>query len=46
VLIATVRVRLGLEVPLYTLLKIFSVAIFEKIPIKSAIWAIADDTDA
>jgi hypothetical protein len=45
VLIAIVRVRLGLEVPLYTLLQVFSVTIFEKMPIKSAILAIADDTE-
>lgn len=45
VLIAIVRVRLRLEVPLYTLLQVFSVTIFEKMPIKSAILAIADDTE-
>lgn len=45
VLIAIVRVRLRLEVPLYTLLQVFSVTIFEKMPIKSAILAITDDTE-
>jgi transposase len=45
VLIAIVRVRLGLEVPLYTLLQVFSVTIFEKMPIKSAILAIAHDSE-
>lgn len=45
VLIAIVRVRLRLEVPLYTLLQVFSVTIFEKMPIKSTILAIADDTE-
>jgi IS4 transposase len=45
VLIAIVRVRLGLEVPPYTLLQVFSVTIFEKMPIKSAILEITDDTE-
>ena len=46
VLIAIVRVRLRLEVPLYTLLQVFSVTIFEKMPIKSAILTTADNTQA
>ena len=45
VLIAIVRVRLRLEVPLYTLLQVFSVTIFEKMPIKSAVLATADDIE-
>jgi len=45
VLIAIIRARLELEVPLYTLLQVFSVTIFEKMPIKSAILAIIDDTE-
>jgi len=45
VLIAIVRVRLRLEVPLYTLLQVISVTIFEKRPIKSVISASADDIE-
>ena len=37
VLVAIVRKRLGLEVSLYTLLQVFSVTVFEKMPIQSAI---------
>jgi hypothetical protein len=36
VLVAIVRKRLGLEVSLYTLMQVFSVSIFEKLPIQSA----------
>jgi hypothetical protein len=35
VLVAIVRKRLGLEVSLYTLMQVFSVSIFEKLPIQS-----------
>jgi hypothetical protein len=45
VLIAIVRVRLCLQVPLYTLLQVFSITIFEKMPKKSAILETADGTD-
>ncbi len=34
VLVAIVRKRLNLEAPLYTLLQVFSVAVFEKIEIQ------------
>jgi hypothetical protein len=37
VLVAIVRKRLNLETPLYTLLQIFSVTLFEKMPIKQAL---------
>ena len=37
VLVAIVRKRLGLEVSLYTLLQVFSVTVFEKMPIQTAI---------
>ncbi len=36
VLVAIVKKRLGLEASLYTLLQIFSVALFEKIPLHQA----------
>jgi hypothetical protein len=36
VLIAIVRKRLRLDVSLYTLLQVFSVAVFEKMPIQAA----------
>lgn len=36
VLVAIVRKRLGREASLYTLLQIFSVTLFEKIPIEQA----------
>jgi hypothetical protein len=39
VLIAIVRKRLRLEVSLYTLLQVFSVTVFEKMPIQTAIFA-------
>jgi IS4 transposase len=39
VLVAIVRKRLRLEVSLYTLLQVFSVTVFEKMPIQSALFA-------
>ena len=36
VLVAIVRKRLNLEAPLYTLLQVFSVTVFEKIEIQTA----------
>lgn len=36
VLVAIIRKRLGLEAPLYTLLQVFSVTVFEKIEIQTA----------
>jgi hypothetical protein len=38
VLVAIVKKRLGLEASLYTLLQIFSVTLFEKIPIEQAVF--------
>ena len=43
VLVAIVRIRLRLEVSLYTLLQVISVMVFEKMPISSAILATADN---
>jgi hypothetical protein len=45
VLVAIVRKRLRLEMSLYTLLQVFSVTVFEKIPIQTAILAISDRSD-
>jgi IS4 transposase len=45
VLVAIVRKRLRLEVSLYTLLQVFSVTVFEKMPIQSAILASPDGLD-
>ena len=45
VLIAIVRKRLRLEVSLYTLLQVFSITVFEKMPIQSAILATPDRFD-
>jgi len=45
VLVAIVRIRLRLEVSLYTLLQILSVTVFEKMPIQSAILAVADNPE-
>jgi hypothetical protein len=42
VLVAIVRKRLRLEVSLYTLLQVFSVTVFEKMPIQSAIFPALD----
>ena len=39
VLVAIVRKRLRLEVSLYTLLQVFSVTVFEKMSIQSAIFS-------
>ena len=39
VLVAIVRKRLRLEASLYTLLQVFSVTVFEKMPIQSAIFS-------
>jgi hypothetical protein len=44
VLVAIVRIRLRLEVSLYTLLQVLSVMVFEKMPIQSAVLAIADNS--
>ena len=41
-LVAIVRKRLRLEVSLYTLLQVFSLTVFEKLPIQSAILATPD----
>jgi hypothetical protein len=43
VLVAIIRKRLKLETPLYTLLQVISVTIFEKIPLQS-IWSPETDT--
>ena len=45
VLIAIVRKRLGLEASLYTLLQVFSVTVFEKIGIKSALSHTSDESE-
>src|SRR6202161_2869437 len=45
VLVAIIRKRLRLEVSLYTLLQVFSVTVFEKMPIQSAILATPDRFD-
>ena len=45
VLVAIVRKRLGLKVSLYTLLQVFSVTVFEKMSIQSAILATPDRSD-
>lgn len=45
VLVAIVRIRLGLEMSLYTLLQVLSVTVFEKMPIRSAVLAIADSSE-
>jgi transposase len=49
VLVAIVRKRLNIEASLYTLMQVFSVAIFEKIPIKTAFlpkaYGSVDDTE-
>ena len=44
VLVAIVRKRLNLEAPLYTLLQVFSVAVFEKIEIQTAFSRAADSS--
>jgi len=45
VLVAIVRKRLRLQASLYTLLQVFSVTVFEKIPIQSALSATPDSSD-
>ena len=45
VLVAIVRKRLRLEASLYTLLQVFSLTVFEKMPIQSAILATPDRFD-
>ena len=45
VAIVSIRLRLRLEVSLYTLLQILSVTVFEKMPIQSAILAVADNPE-
>jgi hypothetical protein len=45
VLVAIVRKRLNLEAPLYTLLQVFSVAVFEKIEIQTAFSREADSSE-
>jgi IS4 transposase len=45
VLVAIVRRRLRLDVSLYTLLQVFSVTVFEKMPIQAAILATPDRFD-
>ena len=45
VLVAIVRKRLRLEVSLYTLLQVFSITVFEKMLIQSAILATPDRFD-
>ena len=45
VLVAIVRKRLRLEVSLYTLMQVFSVSIFEKMPIQTAFSSGHDDYD-
>jgi hypothetical protein len=45
VLVAIVRIRLRLEVSLYTLLQVLSVTVFEKMPIRSAVLAVADNSE-
>jgi hypothetical protein len=45
VLVAIVRKRLNLEAPLYTLLQVFSVAVFEKIEIQTAFTRGADSSE-
>ena len=46
VLVAIVRKRLRLEASLYTLLQVFSVKVFEKRPIRSALLPEADHSDS
>jgi len=45
VLVAIVRKRLNLEVPLYTLLQVFSVTVFEKIEMQTAFSRAADSSE-
>jgi hypothetical protein len=45
VLVAIIKKRLGLDASLYTLMQVLSVAIFEKIPIQTALSSEAHETD-
>jgi IS4 transposase len=45
VLVAIVRIRLRLEMSLYTLLQVLSVTVFEKMPMWSAVLAMADNSE-
>ena len=45
VLAAIVRKRMGIEASLYTLMQVFSVAVFEKVPIETAFLAKAYGSD-
>ncbi len=45
VLVAIIKKRLGLEASLYTLMQVLSVAIFEKMPIQTALSLEADRYD-
>ena len=45
VLVAIVRKRLGMEAPLYTLLQVISVTVFEKIELQTAFSQSADRSD-
>jgi IS4 transposase len=45
VLVAIVRNRLGLAASLYTLLQVISVTVFEKMPLRSALFAEAYQSD-
>lgn len=45
VLLAIVRKRLGLEVSLYTMMQVFSVSIFEKLPIQSSFLQAVDSSE-
>jgi hypothetical protein len=45
VLVAIVRKRLNLQAPLYTLLQVFSVTVFEKIEIETAFSRVADSSE-
>ena len=46
VLVAIVRKRLKLEAPLYTLLQVFSVTVFEKIEIQTAFSCETDSSES
>jgi IS4 transposase len=45
VLLAIIKKRLGLDASLYTLMQVLSVAIFEKIPMQTALSSEANETD-
>jgi hypothetical protein len=46
VLVAIVKKRLNLDASLYTLLQIFSVTLFEKIPLNQGFLDFTDDADS